>query len=66
MRGGPASVMGNRYVKRSDARKIQYWDKNIYYGTSMCQYLQTGYFVEIEFTEKVKLLKSIPDTKDNH
>ena len=26
IRGGFASVMGNRYVKRSDTRKIQYWE----------------------------------------
>ena len=51
MKGGPASVMGNRYVKRSDTRKIQYWDNDLY-RTNMCQLLPTGNFVEIEVTER--------------
>ena len=68
MRDGPASVMGNRYVKRTDTTKIQNWEINNLDGTSMSQYLPTGNFVEIEVTEKneSKLLISILYTKDDH
>ena len=59
MRGGRASVMGNRYVTRSDTRKIRGWDNNIFYRISMCQNLPTEIFVENEVIERNddKLLK---------
>ena len=54
MRGVPTSVMGYRYVNRSDIRKIHYWDINNLYETGLCQYLPTGNFVEIEVTERIE------------
>ena len=66
-RGGPAFVMRNRYVKRSDTRKIQDWDFNVSCGTNMCPYLSTGNFVEIKVAERNEgnLLKSFLDTTDD-
>ena len=66
--GEPASVMGNRYVRRSYTRKIQQRDIKNLYGTSMCQYLPTENFVEIEVTGRKEdsKLKSFLDTKDDH
>ena len=36
MRGGPASVVGNRYVNIGDTIIKQYWDFYKLYGSSMC------------------------------
>ena len=41
MRGGPASLMGNRHVKRSDWKKKQNWDINYSYGKIMSQIYQS-------------------------
>ena len=48
---GAASVMANRYVKRSDTKKPQNCDFFVSYGRSVCQVLPSGNFTEIEFTE---------------
>ena len=37
MRGGPVSVIGNRFVKRSYTEKIHLWDIDNLYGTLICQ-----------------------------
>ena len=52
IRGGISSVMGDRYVKSSDTKKIMYIDANKLYGHSMSQLLLHD---EIEFDEIVKL-----------
>ena len=44
MRDGPASVMENGYVKRSNKTKIQYLKKSSFFGTSIYQYLPSGKF----------------------
>ena len=65
MRGGPSSCMGNRYVKRGE-RKIVYEDMNNLYGWSMCQYLPTGEFREIEVTRSsLKRILGTPDIDEN-
>ena len=53
MSGGPASLMGNRSVKRSGTRKVHFWDSVNIHGTSMCRYLQTENFVGKDVTEKI-------------
>ena len=67
MRVGPASVMGNRYVRRNDTRKVYFSDIKNLYGTSICQFLPTRKFAEIEFTERIGngLLKLLSHAKDN-
>ena len=61
IRGGISSVMGDRYVKSDDNKKILYIDANIIYGHSMSQPLP---YDEIKFDKKVKL-KDILDTPDD-
>ena len=60
IRGGISSVMGDRYVKSDDNKKILYIDANIIYGHSMSQTLP---YDEIKFDKKVKL-KDILDTPE--
>ena len=43
-------LMGYRYNKRRDTRRIHYRDKNKIYGEGICQHLPTGNFVENEVT----------------
>ena len=66
MRSGPTSVMGDPHTKRSETRKLQNSRNNNLSGTSMCQFLPTGNFLEIKVTEwnEDKLWKSFLDTKD--
>ena len=61
IRGGISSVMGNRYVKSSDNKKIFYRDANNLYGHSMSQPLP---YDEIKFDENVKL-EDILNTPDD-
>ena len=60
MRESPASLKEYPCKKRSDTGKIQNWVINFIFGTSMCQYLQTGSYVEDSF------LKSFSISKDDH
>ena len=46
--GGPASVMVNRNVKRSETTKIQYYVIEKLYGQTMSQFLPTGRFLELD------------------
>ena len=46
-RGGPASVMGNRYVKGIVIRKIQHWHMNKFYGSSFSRFLLKGSYFEM-------------------
>ena len=59
MKGGPASVMGNRYVKEIDTRKEHFGDKNKLFGTSLCQSSSLGNFIEFEVTERKKIFYKI-------
>ena len=60
IRGGIGSVMGDRYVKSDDTKKILYIDANNLYGHSMSQLLP---FDEIKFDKNVKL-EDILNTND--
>ena len=51
-RGGPVSLVGKRYVKRSDSRELHYWDTHSFYESS--NFLPTGNFDEIEVSERKK------------
>ena len=52
IRGGISSVMGDRYIKSDENKKILYVDANNLYGHSMSQMLP---FDEIKFDQNVKL-----------
>ena len=52
IRGGISSIMGDRYIKSDDDKKILYIDANNLYGHSMSQYLP---YDEIKFDNNVKL-----------
>ena len=52
VRGGISSVMGDRYVKSDENKKILYIDANNLYGWAMSQYLP---YDEIKFVDNVKL-----------
>ena len=61
IRGGISSVMGDRYGKSDDNRKIKYIDANILYGHSMLEPLP---YDEIKFDKSVKL-EVIINTSDD-
>ena len=52
IRGDVSPVMGDRYVKSSDTKKIMYKDANKLYGWAMCEYLP---YAEIKLNNNVKL-----------
>ena len=60
IRGGISSVLGDRYVKRSDTKKILYQDCTNLYGHSMSQPLP---YDEIKF-EKDNCINKILNTPD--
>ena len=63
IRGGISSVMGDRYIKSDENKKILYIDANNLYGHSMSQYLP---YDEFKFDNTVKLedILNTPDDSD--
>ena len=63
IRGGFSSIMGDRYIKSDENKKILYIDANNLYGHSMSQYLT---YDEIKFDNNVKLedILNTPDDSD--
>ena len=61
IRGGISSVMGDRYVKSDENKKILYIDANNLYGWAMSQYLP---YDDIKFDNNVKL-EDILNTPDD-
>ena len=63
IRGGISSVMGDRYIKSDDNKKIMYFDANNLYGDSMSQPLP---YDEIKYDNTVKLedILNTPDDSD--
>ena len=63
IRGGISSVMGDRYIKSDENRKILYIDAINLYGHSMSQYLP---YDEIKFDNNVTLevIKNTPDVSN--
>ena len=63
IRGGISSIMGDRYIKSDENKKILYIDSNNLYGHSMSQYLP---YDEIKFDNSVKLedILNTPDDSD--
>ena len=61
-RGGIASVMGDRYVKSDENKKILYIDANNLYGWEMSQYLP---YDAIKFVDNVKLEDILNTSEDN-
>ena len=61
IRGGISSVMGDRYVKSTDNKKILYIDANNLYGHSMSEPLP---YDEIKLDKNVKL-EDILNTQDD-
>ena len=61
IRGGISSVMGDRYVKSDENKKILYIDANNLYGLAMSQYLP---YDDIKFDKNVTL-EEILNTEDD-
>ena len=63
IRGGISSVMGDRYIKSDENKKILYIDANNLYGLSMSE---TLLYDEIKIDNNVKLedILSTPDDSD--
>ena len=61
IRGGISSVMGDRYIKSDDNKKILYIDANNLYGHSMSEPLP---YDEIKLDDNV-ILEDILNTPDN-
>ena len=63
VRGGVSSVMGDRYIKSDDNKKILYIDANNLYGHSMSEPLP---YDEINFDRDIKLedILNTPDDSD--
>ena len=62
IRGGISSVMGDRYIKSDDNKKILYIDANNLYGHSMSQPLP---YDEIKFDNDIKLEDILNTADDN-
>ena len=62
IRGGISSVMGDRYVKSDENKKIFYIDANNLYGWAMSQYFP---YDEIKFVGDVNLEDIINTSDDN-
>ena len=65
-RGGRSSVMGDRYVKRDDDKKIIYFDASNLYGYSMSQPLP---YDGVKFDRNVNsedILNTLNDSDDGH
>ena len=60
--GGIGSIMGNRYVKSDENKKILYVDDNNLYGYSMSQPLP---YDEIKFVKNVKIEDILNTPEDN-
>ena len=63
IRGGISSVMGDRYVKSSDTKKILYQDAYNLCGHSMCQPLPFGKF-KFDKNNKLEDVIKTPDYSD--
>ena len=63
IRGGISSVMGDRYVKSNENKKVLYIDGNKLYGWAMSENLP---YDEIKFDKNVKLedISNTPDDSD--
>ena len=63
IRGGISSIMGDRFIKSDENKKVLYKDANNFYGLSMCQPLL---FDEITFDKSNKLedVLNTPDDSD--
>ena len=63
IRGGISSVMGDRYIKSDENKKILYIDANILYGHSMSEPLL---YDEIKFDDNIKVedILNTPDDSD--
>ena len=62
IRGGISSIMGNRYIKSDENKKILYIDANNLYGHSMSQYLP---YDEIKFDNNITLEDMINTSDDS-
>ena len=62
IRGGISSVMGDRYVKSDENKKIIYADATILYGHSMSQFLA---YDEIKFEKDICLEEMLNTSNDN-
>ena len=62
IRGGISSVMGDRYMKSDDNKKILYIDANNLYGHSMSQFLP---YDETKFDNTVKLEDILNNPEDS-
>ena len=62
IRGGISSVMGDRYVKSDENKKILYMDSTNLYGHSMSQFLP---YDEIKFEKDICLEKILNTPDDN-
>ena len=65
IRGRISSVMGDRYIKLDDNKKLLYIDANSVYGWAMSQYLPTGDFEEIDIQNEDEILNIISTADDN-
>ena len=62
IRGGISSVMGDRYIKSDENKRILYVDANNLYGHSMSQPLP---YDEIKFDQNGKLEDILNTSDDN-
>ena len=63
IRGGISSIMGHRYMKSNENKKILYFDANNLYGHSMSEPLP---YDEIKFDKNIELedILNTPDDSD--
>ena len=63
IRGGISSVMGDRYIRSDDNKKVLYFEADNLYGDSMSQALP---YDEIKYDNNIKLEDILNTPDDNH
>ena len=59
MRGGPATVMGNRYLKQTNKRKVPEWDAKNLHGRSVSEKVPTGTVFEHDCSNEREMVNKI-------
>ena len=63
IRGGISSIFGDRFVESNENKQILFIDGNNLYGWAMSQYLPTGTFEKLYFSEEYELEQTVEDLR---
>ena len=63
IRGGISSIIGDRFVESNENKQILFIDGNNLYGWAVSQYLPTGTFEKLYFSEEYELEQTVEDLR---